>query len=260
MQQLSFPLDRSPVFHHSVQLDTLSHELLRFMNSSNGAWARLAAAPDGSAHGLFYNGSALFVLRPADTRGSPMPTNVSTNVHGETVAASRRRLLPQIIEDFGNLPRDAAWLSVSSWLPHPQRGRRVCAACPTGPPYGRLPGCPAELRVLPLGMLVDRGFAAAAGGKSAAMQELGSALNNINGLFEDQFGLRLEARYVIIGEAGMTFAEAGPNWDRGVRPRRSEAGIPVDASGEVSLRAERGVVGGVDGGVGIKCAEGCGGG
>jgi len=45
-----------------------------------------------------------------------------------------------------------------------------------------------------MGFVVDSGFTAAAGGSEAALSELSSSLHLINGLFEDQLGLRLEAQ------------------------------------------------------------------
>eukprot|EP00966_Prymnesium_polylepis_P333539 7388999-Prymnesium_polylepis.1 len=100
--------------------------------------------------------------------------------------SSRRRLATQRVERFDALPRSAAWHAVHDLLQQRRRGRRACAACPDGPPYGRMAGCPTDLRVLPMGIVADRGYASAAGGQAAALREIGAALHSLNGLFQDQ--------------------------------------------------------------------------
>ena len=180
----------------SLASDARRERLWQWRNESDGRWARLfEVSSSRSVDGLVYANHELFVLDATDSHG---------------------RMLR-----FEELPRSPSWHGMSALLtahrpafaePSPARRtvasavRRICA-------------------VLRLGLLADAGFTIAAGGASRAYAELTSSLHLLNGLFEDQLGLRLEARYLVVssGHAG-SFAQDGPDGGNGARPRQGRPG------------------------------------
>lgn len=189
----------------SLASDARGERLWQWRNESDGRWARLfEVSSSRSVGGLIYANHELFVLDATDSHG---------------------RMLR-----FEELPRSPSWHGMSALL---TAHRRHLQSLPTGPPYGRLSGCPQNLRVLRLGLLADAGFTIAAGGASRAYAELTSSLHLLNGLFEDQLGLRLEARYLVVssGHAG-SFAQDGPDGGNGARPRQADPGRLTTPPGE----------------------------
>ena len=80
------------------------------------------------------------------------------------------------------------------------------------PPHGRLAGCPVALLEASLGLVLDAGFVAARGGVDPAIVAAAAAISRTNAIFEDQLGLRLVVRVLIVNEQlGGDFAETGPN-------------------------------------------------
>ena len=216
-------------------------------NETTGAWARLTLEDDGRAHGLLFIGDSLHMLRATQReeteveeaehhaahhaehhaeRGATQSErrrraeSRQASSHGVSAATSLRRHAARL-DPFDALSPSPAWQSVSAIVERAifaSRRRRL--ELPTGPPYGRMAGCPTQLRVLPLGILADYGFVSAAGGVAKAAKEIGAALNSLNGLFEDQLGLRLRLKYsVIAADASGDWAVAGANRGAGSRPR-----------------------------------------
>jgi len=81
--------------------------------------------------------------------------------------------------------------------------------------------------VLPVGWVIDRGYTEAAGGAKSALRELGAALNSLNGLFEDQLGVRLQAEHTIVVSDANPQGYTGPNEPRGSSPRPPETGVQL---------------------------------
>ena len=208
----------------SLQARGARPSLYAFQNATSGRWARLIRDAEG-VHGLYFTGEELLLIRGQAARRR------ATSSPSAEIGSSVVR--------FAELPRSPAWHALDWQLrahrsaeaevqsePHGKRQRRrlACPRCPPGPPYGRLPGCPpaGELRVLRMGFVLDAGFAAAAGGSSPALSELASMLHLLNGLYEDQLGLRLEATYVRVQatDGSTSFAEGGPNGGQATHPRR----------------------------------------
>ena len=89
-------------------------------------------------------------------------------------------------------------------------GRALTTSGP--PPHGRLSGCPAALQQASLGLVLDAGFVAAHGGVDPAIVAAAAAISRTNAVFEDQLGLRLVVRVLIVNsQAGGDFGETGPN-------------------------------------------------
>ena len=197
-----------------------SGEYLSWSNESSGRWARLFVDAGTIRSGLYYSGSELLLIQRTEQQQQQQQQQ------------QRSRIL-----SFAEMPRSPAWHTMDRLLsPAAPRRRLQSGSLPSGPPFGRLIGCPppGELRVLKLGLLVDAGFAAAAGGSAAAFAEASAALFLLNGLFEDQLGVRLEARYLMVSaDSSAPFAEAGPNGGVAARPRRADNGVsmtlPTDA-------------------------------
>ena len=190
-----------------------SSGLWHWHNESDGRWARLLVDPNtGAISGLVHAADELFVLRAAEMSS-----------HGRVLR-------------FAELPRSPAWHAMDALLAARRaRRRHLQGGLPSGPPYGRLAGCPLALRVLRLGLVADAGFTGAAGGASAAYGEIAAALHLLNGLFEDQLGLRIEARYLILSPetpSSASFALHGPNGGNGARPRAADLGRLMTAPGE----------------------------
>ena len=82
---------------------------------------------------------------------------------------------------------------------HPIRhGRRAQLQLPA-PPYVRLSNCDwAGVKMLTLGLAIDKGFVAAVGGTDAAMTEAASAVSRANFVYEGQLGVRLLVTHVVI--------------------------------------------------------------
>lgn len=186
---------------------------LGFVNVTSGAWARLTLDKvRGEASGLYFSGEELLMLRGLSTETGDVQLLLS-------------------VRPFDELPRSAAWHSVEKLVSGARRRRRLQGYLPQGPaPFGRLPGCaPAdELRVLSLGVVLDFGYVYAAGGRTAAVSELSASLHALNGLFEDQLGLRVEAKHVVVAtSADAPFASVGHNAGPGPRPRPADAGVTL---------------------------------
>ena len=211
----SFPLTLIPsaVLSTRVAGRNATHgtlaDLFSFRNDTSGQWARLVVDAEHMS-GVYFDGDGeLRVLRSS------------------TAKPRRGRQLRLSSMKFAELPRSPAWHAIDAMLRAPRPDRRRLQV-PSGPPYGRLVGCEHQLRVLRMGFLIDSGFVAAAGGTAKAVNELSNALHLINGLFEDQLGLRLEARHVVVrSDPATAFAEAGPDSPRGPRPRPADAGVLV---------------------------------
>ena len=238
----------SPVFAdgavHSTNASKARAAFLRFHNGSSGEWLRLVVA-GGAAHGLFYTSGADLLTVAGTARGSTVLLDTARSFEDHAARGT------------------PAWHRVHGML---RRRRRLAV----GGPYGRLPGCaPSEqLRTLPLGIVIDHGYVQAASGYDGAVHELATALTLLNGLFEDQLGLRIEARapcpssptappqvlrrerlclsplasrahvqarYVVINTADVPFAHGGPNSAVGQRPRASEVGQVVSAAGSTPM-------------------------
>ena len=193
-------------------------KLLSFKNDST--WARIIVGDD-SSHGLIFIGGELRLLQNK----------------GETPGRRLQRGFHFVSRPFSDLQASPSYHAIDSLLRAPRRRRLQLPGesrsrrlqLPSGPPYGRLDGCTHALRTLQVGFLLDGGFTSAAGGSDAALSELQSNLHLLNGLYEDQLGLRLEAKYVRIrADAGASFADGGPDGGRGLRPRQpNTAGVRV---------------------------------
>ena len=150
-------------------------QLFSFSSEKDGHWARIAVNRHGEINGLYSTQQNLLIIKHDDE---------SSHRHARVLR-------------FHDLPKSPAWVGVNALM---AARRRLSSFLPSGPPYGRLAGCPpaGELRVMRMGFVLDLGFTNAAGGASSAMDELGAALHMINGLFQDQLGLGIEARYVVL--------------------------------------------------------------
>ena len=93
-------------------------------------------------------------------------------------------------------------------------GRRRAQLTLPAPPFARLSGCPpsSETYELGIGILLDSGFVAARGGRDAAVLAVAECVSRANALFEEQIGVRLMVRSLVVNEAaGGDFASTGPN-------------------------------------------------
>lgn len=125
------------------------------------------------------------------------------------------RLVSRLTDD---IERDAAARTVAAAIGlhrhiNASRGRRAQLLASV-PPRGRLSGCPPEGETLELGLglLLDRGFVAARGGRRGALLRAASAVSRTKALFEEQLGVRLVVRSLHLNEGGGgDFASTGPN-------------------------------------------------
>lgn len=82
------------------------------------------------------------------------------------------------------------------------------------PPYSRLTHCLAKPTVheVSMGLLLDHGFVAVAGGREAALREAAVAVSRANAIFEGQIGIRLVVKHIILNEDGTgDYPSSGPN-------------------------------------------------
>jgi hypothetical protein len=90
---------------------------------------------------------------------------------------------------------------------------------PTGPPYGRLSGCPAApaFYTSKIGIVVDHGFASAVGGGTVTAPvvttEVSSIITQTNVIYADQVGVEFSLGTLIINlDASASLAAGGPNY------------------------------------------------
>ena len=226
----AFNLTRHASAHHRAMayvdgvgtaLGAAQNMLFGLDDPHHGRWARLSLSRDGELSGVYRTPMDLFVIRHKRESHHHRPRRQQQE-RGSMIHAN---VLP-----FSTLPRTPAWFAMDALI---AARRRRLSALPSGPPYGRLAGCPpeGELRMMPMGFMLDEGFTAAAGGVQAATDELGAALHMLNGLFQDQLGLRLEARYIVVRSSATTsFAEGGPHWPHRRQPGEAEEGVLVNAA------------------------------
>ena len=212
---------------HNLVTNT-SHQTLpafKFKNQSNNDWARILLDPQtNKLAGLMHIDNQLFHL---DTNQQPKRRRAKDSSKHKTLNEIPLRVYP-----FTNFPQSAAWQTVDSILQGSkaafERGRHLLSSNSN---FGRLTGCPADTHLLKIGIVMDPGFTFRAGGREGALRELGLIINNVNGLFEDQLGVRLKVVHAIVNDGSLSYAQGGPRLGVGERPRRAEQGTPFYTDG-----------------------------
>lgn len=106
--------------------------------------------------------------------------------------------------------------SAEEGVEDPGRQLSLLNTLPTGPPFGRLSSCVASpaFYTNKIGILVDRGFAGAAGGTTSAVtSEVASVITQTNVIFTDQVGVEFSLGTLIVNlDASASLASGGPNF------------------------------------------------